>query len=97
MVIYLIDISGEEGRDPYEDFLTLRREVEAYSPAILKKPFLVALNKTDKGGEHLEVFKKRYLFENETLFEISALEGKGLNPLTLKMRALAQAESIKYH
>lgn len=97
-LIYLIDISGEEGRDPYEDFLTLRKEGEEYSADILKKPFLVALNKVDKGNEeHLEAFKKKYPFPKDTLFEISALEEKGLKPFITKIRSLAQANGKKYH
>lgn len=96
-LIYLIDISGEEGRDPYEDFLTLRKEGEEYSADILKKPFLVALNKVDKGNEeHLEAFKKKYPFPKDTLFEISALEEKGLKPFITKIRSLAQANGKKY-
>ncbi|MCB1110958.1 MAG: GTPase ObgE [Chlamydiia bacterium] len=97
-LIYLIDISGEEGRDPFEDFLTLRKEGEAYSSDISKKPFLVALNKIDKGDpEIISAFKERYPFPQETLFEISALEEKGLLPFIEKIRLLAQANGKKYH
>ncbi len=97
-LVYIIDISGEEGRDPYKDFQTLLDEVKTYSPAILKKPFLVALNKVDKGNEeHLKAFKKAYPYEEETLFEISALEEKGLASFTKRLRLLAQANGKKYH
>lgn len=96
-LIYIIDISGEEGRDPYEDFLTLRTEIEAYSASILDKPFLVVLNKIDKNSDHLQTFKKRYAFSPETLFEISALEETGLPNLINTMRALAQADGKKYY
>ncbi|MEM8727260.1 MAG: GTPase ObgE, partial [Chlamydiota bacterium] len=94
----IIDISGEEGRDPFKDFQTLRDEVKAYSAAILNKPFLVTLNKVDKKSEeNLEAFKERYPFDPATLFEISALEGKGLLPFIEKIRLLAQENGKKYH
>ncbi|MDN3509068.1 MAG: Obg family GTPase CgtA [Candidatus Neptunochlamydia sp.] len=97
-LIYIIDISGEEGRDPFRDFQILRDEAKAYSPAILNKPFLVALNKVDKeSNENLQAFKEKYPFDPETLFEISALEEKGLAPFIEKMRFLAQANGKKYH
>ena len=97
-LIYIIDISGEEGRDPFKDFQILRDEAQAYSPAILNKPFLVALNKVDKESEeNLQAFKENYPFDPETLFEISALEEKGLAPFIEKMRFLAQANGKKYH
>ncbi|MCB1083286.1 MAG: GTPase ObgE, partial [Simkania sp.] len=73
-------------------------EANAYSPAILNKPFLVALNKVDKESEeNLQAFKEKYPFDSETLFEISALEEKGLAPFIEKMRSLAQANGKKYH
>ena len=98
ILIYVIDISGEEGRDPFEDLKVLREEGEAYSPEILKKPFLVALNKIDKTeDEMIEEFKKKYPFEKETLFEISALKKKGVKPLIEKMRQLVQANGKNYH
>ncbi len=97
-LIYIIDISGEEGRDPFKDFHILRDEVKAYSPVIVNKPFLVALNKVDKeSNENLQVFKENYPFDPETLFEISALEENGLAPFVEKMRFLAQANGKKYH
>lgn len=97
-LIYIIDISGEEGRHPFKDFQILRDEAKAYSPAILNKPFLVALNKVDKkSDENLQAFKEKYPFDPETLFEISALEEKGLAPFIEKMRLLAQANGKKYH
>ena len=57
-LIYVIDISGVEGRDPFQDFLILQNELRAYRPDLLDKPFLVALNKTDclEAEEHLKTF-----------------------------------------
>lgn len=96
-LIYIIDISGEEGRDPFEDFQTLRTEAESYSPAILEKPFLVALNKTDKSMEEMvKQFKERYPYDPSTLFEISALKDHGLASFTKALRTLAQANGKKY-
>ena len=37
MLIYVIDISGEERTDPFKDFQTLRSEIDAYCPSILEK------------------------------------------------------------
>ena len=38
VLIHVVDVSGSEGRDPKEDFDKINRELEAYSPRILKKP-----------------------------------------------------------
>lgn len=93
MLIFILDSAGVDGRDPYTDFLTLRREIEHYSPIILKKPFLVALNKIDQeqSQKHISFFKEHYPFDPSTLFEISALTSTGISPLLKKIRAIVQA------
>jgi len=97
-LVFVIDCAGVDDRDPYEDFLTLRKELEHYSPQILNKPFIVALNKVDReeAQQHLASFKERYPFDPATLFEISALEKTGIPPLLEKIRAFAQADGKKF-
>jgi len=90
VLLFVIDISGFEERDPFEDFTILRDELKAYDPHILEKPFLVALNKVDQEGaaEHLKSFYERYPFSKETLFPISALQKEGIEPLLDAMKRL---------
>jgi len=88
LLIYIIDLSGEEGRDPIDDFLKLRFEIKNYSLALFNKPFLVLLNKIDKGSTYLSSFKKRYPFPPHTLFVISALQNIGFSPLIERLRNL---------
>ncbi len=89
VLVFLIDISGFEGRDPYEDFCLLQNELKAYDPQILNKPFLTVLNKMDceESKDQYESFKQRYPFSEQTLFPISALTGEGLPPLIQAMRS----------
>ncbi len=83
LLLFVIDISAMEERDPFEDFLLLRHEIECYRKEILEKPFLVLLNKIDMdpSRQNADLFKKRYPFPQETLFEISALASTGFAPL----------------
>lgn len=61
VLIHVVDVSGSEGRNPIDDFNKINKELEAYSPRILKKPQLVAANKIDmideEDPQYLE-FKK---------------------------------------
>lgn len=47
VLIHVVDVSGSEGRDPIEDFDKINRELEQYSPKLMKKPQIVAANKID--------------------------------------------------
>ncbi len=89
-LVYVIDISGFEERDPFCDFEVLQSELRSYQPGMLEKPFLVALNKIDMEGaqEQIERFRARYPFDPETLFEISAMNEEGLEPLVERMKQL---------
>ncbi|MCL1896310.1 MAG: Obg family GTPase CgtA, partial [Clostridiales bacterium] len=50
MLIHVVDVSGSEGRKPLDDYLTVIKEMEAYSPLLMKKPQIAALNKADLIG-----------------------------------------------
>ncbi len=47
VLLHLIDVSGETGRDPAADLDTVRRELDLFDPGLARKPQLVALNKID--------------------------------------------------
>ena len=91
ILVYLIELAPFQERDPFEEFLILRKELETYNPEMMNKPFLVALNKIDQ-EEALPLsdsFRARYPFPQDTLFEISALEGTGLSPLKDSIRKMS--------
>jgi GTP-binding protein len=98
VLMFVIDVSGFEGRDPLNDFNVLRNELSAYRPEMLEKPFIVALNKIDQEGaeENLQNFYEKYPFAKETLFPISAMHGEGLEPLLNAMRQLAQVNGLRF-
>ena len=97
-LIFLIELAPYQGRDPYEEFLMLRREIEAYNPNMLEKPFLVALNKIDleEAPELAQAFREKYPYDPSTLFELSAKENLGTAKFLSAMRALAQRELVRY-
>lgn len=95
-LLFVIDVSGFEGRSPLEDFLTLRNELKNYRPELLEKPFLVVLNKIDQEGaeEHLRYFYEHTSLPKEQLFPISAMQKQGLEPLIEAMRQLIPQEVL---
>lgn len=84
VLVHLIDISGFEGRDPYNDYINLKKELRLYSKELIKKPQVIALNKCDIEGAqgHVNRFKKH--IRGKKVFVISAATGEGIKEL-LKM------------
>ena len=62
LLIHVIDISGSEGRDPFEDFLRINHELERYNEALSRRPQVVALNKMDLEGaaENAARFREQF-------------------------------------
>jgi GTPase involved in cell partitioning and DNA repair len=83
VLIHLVDISSESGRDPVEDFDTIRRELELYNAEMLAKPQLVAANKIDAMDDPKRVaaLEKRAKKLKLRFFEISAVTGQGTKEL----------------
>ena len=83
VLVYVLDTSGIDGRTPLSDWRVLRNEVEAKSPEIIERPFLVALNKCEvpESKEHIEAFLKEVDIDPKLIFHISAMEKQGLEPL----------------
>lgn len=94
LLLYVLDASGIDGRNPSNDFRVLRAELEAYNSEMLQRPFLVVLNKIDEeeSVEHIrdfyETFSKESFLKENRLFEISASQREGLGPLLKAIKAM---------
>lgn len=78
VLAHVIDMGSVEGRDPYEDFVLINKELESFNPKLMKKPMIVIANKMDVENslENLEKFKKK--IGDIKIFPVSAASGKGL-------------------
>lgn len=82
ILLHILDISGQENRDPVEDFYKINEELKQYSEKLAQKEQIIVLNKTDLPNiqENIDRVKKEFS-NNYEIFEISAVTGKGLNEL----------------
>ena len=77
VIAHVIDMAGSEGRNPYEDYLLINKELEAFNEKLMKKPMIIIANKMDlpEAKDNLEEFKKKV---NLKVFEVSAATNTGL-------------------
>lgn len=82
VIVHVIDMAAMEGRDPYEDYLTINKELEEYNLRLTERPQIIVANKMDMpdAAENLEKFKEQ-LEEDYPIFPISAVTRKGLREL----------------
>ena len=92
VMIHIVDAAGTEGRDPVSDIRTINKELEAYNPELLKKPWVIAANKIDAIYEdENDIIKQlRNEFEPDGIkvFPISAVSGQGLKELLYEVKNL---------
>lgn len=82
MLVHVVDVSGMEGRDPYEDYLKINSELKNYSPELAKLKQIVVANKTDVYGteENLKALKEK-IGRKHKIISLSAITGQGLDVL----------------
>ena len=78
VIAHIIDMGATEGRDPYEDYLIINKELESFNPKIMEKPQIIIANKMDMpdAEDNLKQFKDKV---NADIFPIKAVTGEGLD------------------
>ncbi|KAA6448746.1 GTPase ObgE [Bacillus swezeyi] len=86
VIVHVIDMSGLEGRDPYEDYVTINKELEQYNLRLTERPQIIVANKMDmpEAEENLKAFKEK-LTEDHPVFPISAVTKQGLRDLLFEI------------
>ena len=98
IIAHVIDMSASEGRDPYEDYQVIRKELKEFSPKLLDKQEIIIANKMDlpNAKENLNKFKEKV---NKEVYEISALNNQNLDKLINALSELVKntKEEVLYN
>ncbi|MBP3766427.1 MAG: GTPase ObgE [Bacilli bacterium] len=106
VIAHVIDMSGMEGRDPYNDYITIRKELENFDKKLMNKPEIIIANKMDMetSKENLKSFKDK--IKDRKIFEVSALTSTGLKEVinelsdmldTIEREPLYEEDKIESH
>ncbi|HPZ27553.1 MAG TPA: GTPase ObgE [Bacilli bacterium] len=85
VIVHVIDVAAESGRDPVQDYHDINRELESHNPALLLRPQIIAANKMDLPGaeENLEKLKTR--ITGVPIVAISAYTKDNVNELLYRI------------
>ncbi|HEN0119158.1 TPA: GTPase ObgE [Streptococcus agalactiae] len=89
VILHVIDMSASEGRDPYDDYVSINNELETYNLRLMERPQIIVANKMDMpdSEENLAVFKEKLAANYDEfddmpmIFPISSLAHQGLENL----------------
>ncbi len=95
MLVHVVDISGIDGRDPYQDYLVINDELKKFNEELAKLPQIVALNKCDLlvDDQPIKDFMSK-IDKDVQVIQISALNRKNIQELIKQIYELLKTLPI---
>lgn len=92
VIVHVVDMSGMEGRDPFDDWVKINDELRLYNAKLADRPQIVAANKMDMpdSEEYLELFRKltAEIDPDLVIMPISSLTRQGVQELLYRVADL---------
>lgn len=84
VIIHVLDMGGEEGRDPLNDYEIINEELRSYKIRLMERPQIVVANKMDleNSQNNLERFKEKY--PDIPVYPTTTIIHEGLEPVLKK-------------
>lgn len=83
LLLHFLDVSGQEGRNPVEDFYAINQELKKYSGKLSTRKQIIVANKVDIMQDEtlVKAVEKLAKKENLEIYQISAATGQGVQEL----------------
>ena len=90
VIIHVIDMGANDGRDPLEDYRIINDELASYEYRLMERPQIVLANKMDLDGavDNLRRFKEAY--PDVEVFETTTIIAEGLDPVLYRAADLLE-------
>jgi GTP-binding protein len=96
LLLHVLDLDPQTGRDPLDDYAVINRELFAYSPELAARPQLVVANKADlpEGASRRETIERHCVAHDLRCYVISAATGTGLGDLVRGIASMLAAREL---
>ncbi|QTH44066.1 GTPase ObgE [Cohnella sp. LGH] len=92
IILHVVDMSGMEGRDPFDDWVKINDELRLYNAKLADRPQIVAANKMDmpESEENLAAFRDKVaeLRPDIEIMPISSLTKQGIREMLYRVADL---------
>lgn len=110
VIVHIVDMARVEGRDPFDDYLKIKKELEEYDKKLLLRPEIIVANKMDiaEANDNLNEFIKKMrkefpqtknemgvLVDTFTIIPISAYTKENLDELLFKIADTLETISLE--
>lgn len=94
VLVLLLDMSGNEGRAPWDDYRQLLRELELYDEALLSRPRLVVANKMDEPASESNLRSFRRRVPKTRVLRMAAAFDQGISEFKHAIRRVVEAVAV---
>jgi len=90
VLLHMVTIDSDPGRDPVKDYVALRRELEAFDAGLASRPEIVVLSKSDlpEVSQAYASVRARFRRKGIALRKLSAATGDGVESLMNEVAAI---------
>ncbi|HWE93154.1 MAG TPA: GTPase ObgE [Tepidisphaeraceae bacterium] len=92
IIVHLLDLYPPDGSSPADNYRTIRKELEAFSPTLAQKREVIAANKTDLSVDSEALDQLRNDLPGKTIFPISGATRQGTEPLLEQLWQVVREE-----
>lgn len=81
VIVHIIDMGANDGRDPLEDYRIINEELSAYTYRLMERPQIVVANKMDLDDAQANLIRFKEAYPNVKVFETTTIIAEGLDSL----------------
>ena len=87
-LVHVLDVSGQEGRDPYEDFCKINNELSTYSDVLATRPQIIVANKMDMPDSQANLEKLKQKLPDMVIVPMMTMIADGIDELLKQVAKL---------
>lgn len=84
VIIHVVDMGAQDGRDPVADYKIINDELESYQYRLLERPQIVVANKMDLDDAQANLKRFKTAYPDVEVFETMTMIAEGLDPVVYK-------------
>ena len=84
VIIHVLDMGAEQGRDPVEDYRIINEELRSYEYRLLERPQIVVANKMDMEDAPTNLARFKEAYPEVPVYETMTIIHEGLQPVLKK-------------
>ncbi|MBR3693415.1 MAG: GTPase ObgE [Erysipelotrichales bacterium] len=90
VIVHVVDMGSDEGRDPVEDYRVINEELEKYQYRLMERPQVVIANKMDLDEAETNLARFKEAYPEAEVFPICAITHEGVQDALYRVMELVQ-------